>query len=239
MLKLSPIPKVFLSFDKDTYKNCEDPIFIKEVNTKKKDINSRLSFLFSDKFKNPLQFGIPTQKDVAKPHKKLNLSNFRQKKLILKSSSDKMILSVIMKNKEKFQEYMSTIEGTPTTPLTIKTKSQFKSELIYSRNHKRNISSDNRQRSSSYTNTLFKTSKGKIGSFDMTNATSKDNSRKVSLKYKTISLTKKPKNLFLSSSSKLNTFLERSHTIRKDTRQLNKTKTILDTIAVNLKNRYN
>lgn len=237
MLKLSPIPKVFLSFDKDTCKHSEDPIFIKELKMKKNDINSRLSFLFSDKFKNPLQFGIPTQKDVAKPHKKLNLSNPRQKKLILKSSSDKMILSVIMKNKAKFQEYMSTIEV--ATPLTIKTKSQFKSELIYSRNHKRNISYDNRQRSSSYTNTLYKTSKGKIGSFDMTNATSKENSRKVSFKYKTINLTKKPKNLFLSSSSKLNTFLERSHTIRKETRQSNKARSILDTIAVNLKNRYN
>ena len=232
MLKRSPIPKVFLSFDKDTCKHSEDPIFIKELKMKKKDINLRLSFLFSDKFKNPLQFGIPTQKDVAKPHKKLNLSNLRQKKIILKSSSDKMILSVIMKNKAKFQEYMST-------PLTIKTKSQFKSELIYSRNHKRNISYDNRQRSSSYTNTLYKTSKGKIGSFDMTNATSKENSRKVSFKYKTINLTKKPKNLFLSSSSKLNTFLERSHTIRKETRQSNKARTILDTIVVNLKNRYN
>ena len=95
-----------------------------------------------------------------------------------------------MKNKAKFQEYMSTIEV--ATPLTIKTKSQFKSELIYSRNHKRNISYDNRQRSSSYTNTLYKTRKGKIGSFDMTNATSKENSRKVSFKYKTINLTKKP-----------------------------------------------
>lgn len=236
---LSPIPKLFLSFDKDVHKSSEDPMFIKEFNKKKKDINSRLSFLFSDKFRNPLQYGLATLKDVAKPHKKSKISNLKSKKLILKSSSDKMILSVIMKNKNKFKEYISTYEETPLTPLTIKTKSQYKSELIYSRNHTRNISYDNRQRSSSYTNTLNKTSKRKIGSFDMESTTTKDNSRKVSFKYKTISLSKKPKNIFLSSSSKLNNFVERSHTIRKETRQSNKPKTLLDTIAINLKNRYN